>query len=87
MAQTIKWAKTEAHWYPSTITRSKCGRFVIIRRKYELPTSSVVYTVYYAQAGKVSRLEEDRLSDAKQVIEDMIEDGEVFDVLPADLKL
>ena len=87
MAQTIKWAKTEAARFLRTVTRSKCGRFVIVRKQYSLPVASVAYIVYYAKAGKVCRFHEARLVDAKEAIEDMIEDGEVFDCLPTDLKL
>ncbi|MCK9474098.1 hypothetical protein [Sulfurimonas sp.] len=87
MAQTIKWAKTEAARFLRTVTRSKCGRFVIVRKQYSLPAASVAYIVYYAKAGKVCRFHEARLVDAKEAIEDMIEDGEVFDCLPTDLKL
>lgn len=77
----VKWGKTKCESY-KTVTRSKCGRFVIVRRKYEFPVSKVAYLVYYSQKWIVHSFEAARLSDAKEAIENMLEDGEVFDRPP-----
>jgi hypothetical protein len=84
---TVKFGRGEPicvgnGWVPTNrkAYHSKCGRFRIESRMYNLPTLSIGYTVYVMRDGewkRTGRPGHDSLADAKEAANDMAERGEV----------
>jgi hypothetical protein len=59
----VQWNRPERDRYDLLVYRSKCGRFTITKRSYNLPTRSVGYAL---TVDGVRRAQEDSLQAAKE---------------------
>jgi hypothetical protein len=69
---TIKWNKPVREGAVGRVVRySKCGKFKIERREYDLPFVTVAFVVIDLSTGKKIS-EEDSLADAREYVNDVV---------------
>lgn len=72
---TIKWNKPVREGAVGRIVRySKCGRFKIERREYDLPVKAVGFIVYDVPTGK-KLLQADSLTEAREFLNDFVSES------------
>ena len=67
----VRWGRAETDKYGDKFYVSKCGRFRIEKKHYELPTVSVAYDLF-DKGVKVTEF--DKLSDAKECADEIVEE-------------
>lgn len=72
---TVKFSKPVREGAVGRICRySKCGRFKIERREYELPYKSVGFVVYEVSTSK-KLVQADTLTEAREFVNDFVSEG------------
>jgi hypothetical protein len=74
MSTKVTWDRGIENRYGNREYRSKCGRFLIERREYDMPIRSIGY--YLFVDGKKQRTQWDKLAEAKEEAQEIVDEAD-----------